>query len=123
MIKKDYYEILGVSRNADAGEIKKPTASWLSAIIRTAIPGTGKVRPVSRKLPKPTARWGTRKRGNFTTALDTPASRAADSPVSVVLKIYFPTSEIFSRTFSDSAPAGGAGAVPHRAEVSATTWK
>lgn len=35
--KRDYYEVLGVSRNADAGTIKKHTGNWRKNIIRIPI--------------------------------------------------------------------------------------
>lgn len=37
MAKRDYYEVLGVSKNASADEIKKPTENWPFSITRIKI--------------------------------------------------------------------------------------
>jgi len=40
MAKKDFYELLGVQRNASAEDIRRPIANWPCSITPTAIPGT-----------------------------------------------------------------------------------
>lgn len=50
--KRDYYEVLGVSKDADEAAIKKHTEFWLRNIILTPIPETKKLKQSSRKLLK-----------------------------------------------------------------------
>ena len=50
MAKRDYYEVLGVDKNASADEIK----NWLSSTIRTRIPAIRKPRRSSRRRLRPT---------------------------------------------------------------------
>jgi len=37
--KRDYYEVLGVAKNADEKTIKKPIGNWQRNIIRIPMPG------------------------------------------------------------------------------------
>lgn len=46
--EKDYYDVLGVSRTADAAAIKKHTGNWQKSIIRTAMWEMSRQKSVSK---------------------------------------------------------------------------
>ena len=52
--KRDYYEVLGVQKNANADEIKKAYARLPFSITRTRIRATSRPRRSSRRQQKPT---------------------------------------------------------------------
>ena len=52
MEKRDYYEVLGVAKNATAEEIKKAYRKKLSNITRIRTPETKRLRKSLKRLPK-----------------------------------------------------------------------
>ena len=64
--KRDYYEVLGVSKEADSSAIKKATGNWRKNIIRTPTPVMQRQKNDSKKSRKPMQYWEMRKRKNYT---------------------------------------------------------
>ena len=50
--KRDYYDVLGVARNADTGTIKKATVNWRKSTTRIRMQEMSRQRRNLRKLPK-----------------------------------------------------------------------
>ncbi len=74
MAKRDYYEVLGVpAGRLGRGDQESLPPDGAEAPSRTAIPATRRPRKSSRRRPKPTASWPTRRRGPSTTASATTA--------------------------------------------------
>ena len=75
--KRDYYEVLGVTREAPPTRSRKPIARWRSSFIRTATRVTKRRPSGSRKRPKPTRSSRIRTSGSATTATGTPGLNGA----------------------------------------------
>lgn len=50
--KRDYYDVLGVSRGADGAAIKKLTENWQKSTIRTVIQATHRRKKDLKRLQK-----------------------------------------------------------------------
>ena len=66
-IEKDYYKVLGVSKDATLRRSRRLTASWRETTTRTRIPATLLPNSASRRSPKPTTCCRTRPSARSTT--------------------------------------------------------
>ena len=66
-IEKDYYKVLGVSKDATPRRSRRLTASWRETTTRTRIPATLLPNSASRRSPKPTTCCRTRPSARSTT--------------------------------------------------------
>lgn len=111
--KRDYYEVLGVDRNADEAALKKHTGSSPKNTILTPIPATKKQKRNSRRLPRHTPFSAIRRKDASTISSamrHSMAVRAAASAdlisAALILVIFLAT---YSETFSEAVPAEEAG--------------
>lgn len=78
MAKRDYYEVLGVDKNASEDEIKRHTAKSPSSITPTAIRATGKPKRSLRKQPRLTTYCMTPKSANNMISSDSTAQQVPE---------------------------------------------
>jgi molecular chaperone DnaJ len=72
MAKRDYYEVLGVEKEAPRPTTSSaPTAGWPSSITRTKTRATRRPRPSSRNAPRPTRSSATTRNASVTTSTAT----------------------------------------------------
>lgn len=80
--ERDYYDILGVSRDADAAAIKSAYRRLAKNTIRTPIKETRKQKNVSKRYPKHMTFWEMKKREKLTTGSGVRLLTETAAPVS-----------------------------------------
>lgn len=99
--KRDYYEVLGVPKDADDAALKKAYRVLAKNIIRMQTPETRKPKPNSRKHRKPTAYSAIRrKEDSMTSSVMLHLKAAQEEAASAALISQVPIWAIFSAIFS-----------------------